>query len=41
MFKWVNRFHFGNVIIILCSATFNIVEMAVSKTELEILDIRK
>ncbi|CAD8170498.1 unnamed protein product [Paramecium pentaurelia] len=40
MFKWVNRVHFGTVLIILCSATFNIVQMAVSKTELEILDIR-
>ncbi|CAD8092106.1 unnamed protein product [Paramecium sonneborni] len=40
MFKWVNRVHFGTVLIILCSATFNIIQMAVSKTELEILDIR-
>ncbi|CAD8167094.1 unnamed protein product [Paramecium octaurelia] len=40
MFKWVNRVHFGTVLIILCSATFNIVQMAVSKFELEILDIR-
>lgn len=40
MFKWVNIVHFGNVLMIICSATFNIMQMAVTKIELDILDIR-